>query len=64
MATLQEIYADGDELEMNLSDLEQAVETICLWLDGGDVDPSDAHYLGMTLLSLSRRAPTPEEPGE
>lgn len=59
MATLQEIY--GDELEMNLYDLDEAVEAICQWLEGGDVDPDFAHYAGMALLSLAQHARNSEE---
>ena len=47
---------------MNMNDLHQAANIIDSWLDGGEVNPYLAHYIGMMCLSISERAPElPEE---
>jgi len=59
---LTEIYP-GDELmtQGTRADLVQARRTIKLWLDGHDMDPHEAHYIGMLVLSLSQRLPVPND---
>ncbi|HBZ9503967.1 TPA: hypothetical protein MNC13_005291 [Citrobacter freundii] len=61
--TLEEIYGvDSPEWHMNMNDLHQAANIIDCWLDGGEVNPYLAHYIGMMCLSISERAPElPEE---
>lgn len=55
--TLVEIYGDKpDELDMHVRDLEGAVQIINDWLDGEEIDPDLAHYIGMMCLSISERA--------
>lgn len=56
--TLDEIYGvESEEWSMNMDDLHHAVNVISGWLDGGEVDPDLASYMGMMLISISRRAP-------
>ena len=56
--TLEEIYKGDDVMiQGTRGDIAQARRILKQWLDGKDVDPYDAHYIGMLLLNLSQRAP-------